>query len=472
MRAGHWLLTVIGVLGASLWSPVRADPADDYVRAFMVKSHAPGVALAVIRNGKVVKERTYGYANLEWHQPLTTRAPFWLDSLTKLITAVGVMQLVEQGKVSLDDPITNYLPDAPAAWRAVKVRHLLGFTSGIKDDYWQLYNGSPLVRYDDKDIYAYAIKQPLLFQPGDRYQYNNEGYYLLGLIISKATGQPYSKWITEHVLQPASMKTARVYKPAEIIPHMVSSYELDNGKVAHNRADILIDRGEAVASWGIYASIDDMIAFDRALQSEKLISRKSLDAMWSNGPLNSGYPSETGFGFETIHYPRGHRQAMKGGQAGTQYTMFPDDHVSVILLTNMEASGWYDSFHPADIATLYDRAILPMSALKPKPDPQPDRAVRLRRAMADIASGVTNSVLLTPAMNASLTPDVRAQMKQVLGGMSGFQYLGCDKASAADPYGALSYCYYRTKVSPGMLDLGFGFDAQGRVATGGGQLER
>ena len=471
MHARHRLLTCAAIVSVGFSSALRADPADHYVEAFMERSHAPGVALAVIRDGKVVKEGVYGYANLEWHQPLTTSAPFWLDSLTKLITAVGVMQLAEQGKLSLDDPINKYLAEGPAAWRRVTIRHLLGYTSGIKDDYWQRYNGSPLVHYNEKDIYAYAIQQPLLSQPGERYQYNNEAYYLLGLIITKASGEPYSKWITEHVLQAAGMKSARVYKPAEIIPQMVASYALDNGQVIHNLADILIDRGEAVASWGIYASLDDMIAFDRAFEDGKLLSRKSLDAMWSNGRLNNGYPSETGFGFEEIRYVRGHRQATKGGQAGTQYTTFPDDRVSVIVLTNMEASGWYDTVQPADIATLYDGAIQPISALRPQPDPQPARTSRLRQAMQDIASGATSSALLTPAMNASLTPDNRAQMRKVLGAMTGFQYLGCDKASAADPYGAVSYCYYRTKIPPGTLYLGFGLDPHGRVASGSGQIE-
>lgn len=472
MRTNRWPILVASLLPLGAPSILRADAADNYIHAFMARTHAPGVALAVLRDGKVVKEATYGYANLEWHQPLTTSAPFWLDSVTKLITAVGVMKLSDEGKLSLDDPVTKFLSDAPPSWSAVKIGNLLNFTSGIKDDYWQLYQGSALVNYDEKDIYAYATKQPLLFRPGDRYQYNNEAYYLLGLVIAKVTGQPYSKWITEHVLQPAGMKTASVYKASKIIPQMVSSYRLDNGEVVHNRADIMSDRGEAIASWGIYASIDDMIAFDRALQSGALISPKSLQKMSANAKLNSGYPASSGWGFDSVSYSRGHRQATKGGQAGAQYATFPEDHVSVILLTNMEASGWYDAYEPAQIASIYDPEIQPMSALQPQADPQPARAAKLRRAMADIASGANTSTLLTNGMIASLTPDARAQVKQLLASMSGFRFLGCDKASPADPYGAVSYCYYRTKIPPGRLDLVFGLDTQGRVATGRGQLER
>jgi CubicO group peptidase (beta-lactamase class C family) len=471
MRASHLRTAVATILALGLSAPAHADRADDFVRAFMAKTHAPGVALAVIRNGKIAKASTYGYANLEWHQPLTRNSPFWLDSLTKLFTAVGVMRLAEEGKLSLDDPITKYLADTPSDWRPVTVRHLLTHSSGIKDDYWQVYRGSPLLNYDEKDIYAYALKQPLQFKPGDQFSYDNEGYYLLGLIIAKAAGEPYTKWMTEHVLKPARMKTARMYDPAEIIPQMVSSYELNHGRVVHNRSDILSDRGEAIAGWGIYASLDDMIAFDSALRGGRLISKESLNKMWANARLNSGYPAQSGIGFEEVSYPRGHRKAHKGGQAGVDYSIFPDDSVSVILLTNMEASAWGNGNRGVAIASIFDPAIQPLSLLQPQADPDPTRTGRIRQALSDIASGVSPSPLITSSMNAGIDPDFRAQTKQLLAGMSGFQYLGCDRASTTDPYGAVSYCYYRTKIPPGTLDLQFGFSPEGKLASGNGQLE-
>ena len=216
---------------------VLADPTDDYIQQQMHSRHIPGVAVAVIRNGQVVKVGTYGLANIEWKQPVTRSAPFWLDSLTKLFTAIGVMQLVERGQLRLDDSITRYLTDAPPEWKAVTVRHLLAHQSGIKDDYWEQYKGSPLVHYDDKDIYSYALRQPLQFTPGDRSEYDNAGYYLLGVIISRVTHTPYTKWITKNVLEPAGMKTATMYDPWAIIPQMVSSYTLKKGRVAHNREE-------------------------------------------------------------------------------------------------------------------------------------------------------------------------------------------------------------------------------------------
>lgn len=467
------LQTAMGAFAFCLFSSslLRADPADGWVRGFMTRTQAPGVALAVIDHGKVAKAATYGYANLEWRQPVTRDTLFWLDSLTKLFTAVGILQLAEQGKLSLDDPIAKYLADAPAAWRGVTIRHLLAHTSGIKDDYWQSYRGSMLVDYNEKDIYAYALSQPMVSKPGEKYAYNNEGYYLLGLIVAKVTGEPYTRWITEHVLKPAGMKTARMYDPWAVVPHMVSSYAVKDGHVVHNRDDIMSDRGEAIAGWGLYASLDDLIAFDAALKSGKLLSKSSLDAMWSNVRLNNGYPAQSGLGFDHVLYERGQRYAYKDGQAGVRYTVFPDDGVSLILLTNLKEAPWNPFYSAPRVANLVVPRIRPLYALVPQTDPDPARAAHLRKAMNDIANGSSPSPLLTPQMNAILTPEYRAEMKPLLASMSGFEFLACEKASPHDAYGAVQYCYYRTGIPSGPLDIGFGIAGDGKLAAGMAQPE-
>lgn len=465
------LAPIAGLLLCMVTAAAMCDPADDWARAFMAKTQAPGVALAVIRDGKVVKAATYGYANLEWRQPVTRDTLFWQDSVTKLFTAVGILQLADTGKLALDEAIAKYLTDAPAAWRGVTIRQLLAHTSGIKDDYWQTYRGSMLVDYDEKDIHAYAFSQPMISKPGEKYAYSSEGYYLLGVIIAKATGEPYTKWMTEHVLRPAGMKTARMFNAWEVVPHMVSSYALKDGHVVHNRDDIMSDRGEAIASWGLYASLDDMIAFDAALKGGRLISPKSLDTLWSNAKLNSGYPSPGSLGFTDVTYPLGHREAYKDGQAGVVYDVFPDDGVSVILLTNLKNAQWHPVYSATNVATLFDPAIRPLSSLTPHPDPNPARTARLRHSMMDVANGVSLSPLLTAGMSGAMTPQIRANIKRLLGSMSGFQFLACENASPSDPYGAVQYCYYRTRIPSGPLDLGFGLAPDGKLAAGSGQPE-
>ena len=462
---------IVALLLCVCAAAAAGDPADDYVRGFMARSHAPGVALAVIRNGNVVKAATYGLANLEWQQPVTRSTLFWMDSLTKLFTAIGILELAEQHKLALDDPLSKYLDGTLPAWKGVTLRHLLSYTSGIKDDYWETYRHSALVDYNDQDIYAYATKQPLEFHPGARFFYNNEGYYLLGVVIAKATGAPYTRWITEHVLRPAGMTTARMYNAWNVVPHVVSSYTWKDGQVSHNRADILSDRGEAIASWGLYASLDDMIAFDAALRSGKLISPADRSLMWSNGELGDGALSPSGLAFNSVSYVRGHRAASKGGQAGVDYTVFPDDGLSVVLLTNMEQSGWGNWYNAPEIARFYDRRIQPISALTPQPDPDPTRTQRLLQSMKDVANGVSPSPLLAPALNAGVSQDIRDSTKQLLAMMKDLRFLACEPASPKDPSGAVQYCYYRASLGGPTLDLGFGLDRDGRLASPQGQME-
>jgi len=448
-----------------------ADPADDYVRGFMARSHAPGMALAVIKDGKVLKASTYGLANIEWQQPVASSTIFWMDSVTKLFTAVGILQLAEQHRLSLDDPLSKYLEGTPSAWKNVTLRHLLSYTSGIKDDYWETYRHSALVDYDEKDIYAWATKQPLVSAPGSQFSYNNESYYLLGLVIAKVTGVPYTRWIGEHVLGPAGMKTARMYNPWAIVPHNASSYAVKDGQVVRNRADIASDRGEAIASWGLYASLDDMIAFDAALRGGRLISPNALALMWTNGRLSNGALSPSGLAFNGVSYVRGHRAAEKGGQAGTEYTIWPDDGLSVILLTNMESSEWGNWYNGREIARLYDPRIQPVSALTPHPDTDPVRTNRIVQAWRDVANGVARSPLLTPALDAGITPEIREQNREHLPAIEHMQFLACEPASPADPSGAVQYCYYRAGGGGFTVDLGFGLDRDVRLANPQGQLE-
>ena len=450
-----------------------ADAADDYIRSFMARSHAPGVSLAVVKDGKVVKAASYGYANLEWQVAATPTTLFWLDSLTKLFTAVGVLELAEQHKLTLDDPLSKFLPDTPPAWKEVTLRHLLSYTSGIKDDYWQKYQGSYLVDYDDKDIYAYAAKQPLVAAPGSQYAYNNESYYLLGVVIAHVTGVPYTRWITEHVLKPAGMKTAVMYNPWSVVPQMASSYTMKDGQLVHNRADIASDRGEAISSWGLYASLDDMIAFDLALHSGKLIAPADVALLLQNVRLSTGAVSASGLAFDQVMFVRGRRLAYKSGAAGVKYTTWPDDGITVILLTNMDChdSGWIAWYQPGDIARLFDPRIQSMSTLSLHRDPDPARTQRILQASRDVANGVSPSPFLNPAFDAGITPEIRAGAKAHLPAVEHMRFLACDPVSSADPSRAVRYCHYRVAAGDGAVDLSFGLDRADRLTAVQAQME-
>ncbi len=195
MRAPAALLTlfVAGSLVASTLAAgqVRSPDAlgsriDAFVTGEMERQHVPGVAVAVIRQGEVLKARGYGFANLEHRVPVSPGTIFQSGSLGKQFTAAAVMLQVEDGKLSLADPITKFFPEAPESWRHITVRHLLTHTSGIPD-----YTEGAIdlqKDYTESDLAKIAFALPLEFPPGSRWNYSNTGYVLLGIIVHKVSG--------------------------------------------------------------------------------------------------------------------------------------------------------------------------------------------------------------------------------------------------------------------------------------------
>lgn len=200
----------------------RADATDDYVRSQMQKKRIPGLSLAVIRNGRVVKEAAYGKASLELNVPVTPDTSFPLASMTKIFTATAIMQLVEEGKISLDEPVSQILSELPTPWSAITIRHCLSHTSGLPDVLTDDVNATT-VSGDRDTALAEVAKQPLK-PAGAASVYNQTGYVLLGMIIEKVSGMSYETFVQSRVLNPAGMKTARFGDAWAIIPGQADLY--------------------------------------------------------------------------------------------------------------------------------------------------------------------------------------------------------------------------------------------------------
>jgi CubicO group peptidase (beta-lactamase class C family) len=154
-------------------SPDRADSIDAYVRTTMTARHVPGAAVAIVSGGQVVFQRAYGSANLETETPVTLSSVFELASVTKQFTAAAVMLLVQDGKLQLDAPITNYLRDTPPAWSGITVRELLTHTAGLPIDAIVGHDGSPLLNIRTRQVFDFLSRQPLIAAPGTRFSYSD-----------------------------------------------------------------------------------------------------------------------------------------------------------------------------------------------------------------------------------------------------------------------------------------------------------
>lgn len=279
------------LVAAEVPTAAGADPVDDYIAAKMVEKSIPGLALAVIRDGRVIKEKVYGYASLELKVPVTPDTSFQFASTTKIFTAVAIMQMVEQGKFTLDDPIGGIVAGLPATWSKVTVRHCLAHTTGLPYATGDDLNINAIA--GDRDTLIAKLADKPVVEPGTRIDYNTTDFVLLAMVIEKVSGLAYTDYIKRFLLDPNGLKTAQFGDSWSIIPHEAELYT--NLEITPDHSELLMRDGKPVplktgilryghkvwpdymqSAAGLNGSIRDLIAWEMALDSGKLIKAESL----------------------------------------------------------------------------------------------------------------------------------------------------------------------------------------------------
>jgi CubicO group peptidase (beta-lactamase class C family) len=332
MKRAPYILPLVLLLSLTCFAQNGvANKVDEYIRAEMVAQQIPGVSLAVIRNGEIVIARGYGLANIEHQVPVKPETIFQSGSMGKQFTATAVMMLVEEGKLSLDDKITKYFPDGPAAWHNITVRHLLTHTSGMTD-YPEDFD---LRRdYTEDDLVQRIKAIPLAFQPGEKWSYSNLAYVMLGVLIHKVSGKFYGDFLQERVFQPLGMSTARVISESDIVPNRAAGYRLVNGQLKNQ--NWVSPSLNTTADGALYLTVYDAAKWDAALYGEKLLKRSSLEAMWTAVKLNDGKTHPYGFGW-ALGQVRGRRLVEHGGAwqgFKSQISRYLDDKLTVVVFAN------------------------------------------------------------------------------------------------------------------------------------------
>jgi D-alanyl-D-alanine carboxypeptidase len=328
-------------------SPAQANKVDEYIEAQMRKQHIPGLSLAVVQAGKVIKTKGYGLANMELNVPATPNTVYQLQSITKSFVACGIMLLVEDGKLGLDDKITNYLSGLPQAWGGVTMRHLLTHTSGIPNFVSDQGSGAAIVAFAQKassseEIIGWAAARPMKFAPGEGRRYSSTGYHLLGMIIEKVTGKPWGRFLHERIFAPLGMTSTRVFSHFDIIPNRASGYN-HFGDVPVNGLWMTPAIMESPAG-GLLSTVQDMARWEIALEAGTILKPSTLAQMELPVKLNNGSivqgddGTRYGLGWDLQTY-QGHRIVGHGGDHVTGFTAnfsrFIDDKLAVIVLTNL-----------------------------------------------------------------------------------------------------------------------------------------
>lgn len=303
---------------------------DEFVAKQMRDIKIPGLALAVLENGKVVKIGVYGQANVETDTPVKPESVFMIASLSKQFIATAILLLQKDGKLELDDKVSKYLDGFPDSWKEITFRQLLTHTSGIMRDPpdYHPYKQQPVTEVIEA---MYAL--PLNAKPGEKWLYSNAGYYVLAEAITKISGKSWDKFIAECIFAPAGMTATRLTSAADIIPNRVSGY--------HQTTDGRINAENWIAvrpSGAFLSTIQDLAKWDAFLDKGNLLSEPDRRLMWTQTVLSNNSPVNYGLGWYVDSYLGRVRQNHDGQYPGfrSDYERFPDDKLSVIILANLD----------------------------------------------------------------------------------------------------------------------------------------
>lgn len=307
-----------------------ASEMDEYVKAKAERSHFSGAVL-VARGGQVILSRGYGMASVEHEVPNTPQTKFRIGSLTKQFTAMSVMMLQERGRLSVEDSICKYLPQCPEKFQPITIRHLLTHTSGIPNFSYspnrvEQVSTSPLARHMEQ-----LGNAPLEFKPGERFSYSNSGYVLLGHIIEKASGVPYEQFLRENIFEPLQMKNTGYEERNSIVKHRASGYSLRGDAL---RPAPFVDMSMPYSAGGLYSTVEDMYLWDQSLYTEKLVSRQSLDAVFT--PFKGNY----GYGWDVVEqFGRRCTSHMGWIEGYASYILrLPGERLTVVVMSNVDAA--------------------------------------------------------------------------------------------------------------------------------------
>jgi D-alanyl-D-alanine carboxypeptidase len=312
-----------------------AGKIDSIVESEMKTGSIPGLSLAVEKDGKIVTLKGYGYSDLENDVPAAPETVYQIASISKQFTAAALLQLVERGRVHLDDDLNRYFPDYITHGRHVTIHNLLTHTHGFRE-----YNrpetvkdfGGPLTH---DGFLALMKDQPFEFPVGERFQYRNTGYYLAAMIIEQISGKSYGDYLRESIFKPLEMTSTCDCGNKPLIKHRAQGYALE-GTTLVNKA--LLDMTWPFGVGSLCSNVSDLLKWEHALYEGKVISGELYSRMIQPATLNDGSKTKYGYGLEILDVA-GHRIFSHGGSTlgYTSYmAYYPDDRLTIIILTNVQ----------------------------------------------------------------------------------------------------------------------------------------
>lgn len=316
----------------------RTQDIDAYIKGQMQSQHIPGLSVAVIKDGTLIKAEGYGLANIEHGIPVRSDTVFKIGSVSKQLIATGIILLVQDGKIAVDDKVSRHLEGTPETWQGITIRHLLTHTSGLVRE---APGFDPYKVQPEMDVIQTAYQLPLQFQPGEKYQYCNLGYFMLAEIIHRVSGKSWGDFLNERVFAPLGMNATRVTTVPEVVEKRAHGYEWREGKFRN------MPNWPAIRPSGAFLSTAlDLAKWEAALLTDRILKEATKKEMWTPVTLNDGKKYPYGFGWQLDDFPPGptpsgipmirHGGSLSGFRA--YYCRWPKHRITVIVLTNLEGA--------------------------------------------------------------------------------------------------------------------------------------
>ena len=380
------------------------------------------------------------------------------------------MMLVEEGRVSLDDSITKYFPSAPASWKPIRVKNLLSHTSGLAE-YESTDRTGPkgpfYLRLDftENQLVTKIEAMPIENVPGAKWNYRNTNYVLLGILIHRVTGMFYADYLAKRIFKPLNMTSTRLISDTDIIPNRAAGYQWED---ALKNQDWVSPTFNSTADGALYFNVLDLAQWDAALYTTRLLKQPSLNNIWTIYKLNDGKPNPANYGFAwEINKQNGHRVLEHGGawQGFTcDISRYPNDSLTVVVLTNLDAGNARPDYMAHVIAGLADTPLLPRK-LTVIADRQPRIAASLASLLDRMVAGANIRPFVSPTFAQMITPDVTASIQRLVSPLWPGGTLTLVKRLPSPENASLHTSQFRVAKGTRSMLITYGLNVQGKADT-------
>ena len=312
---------------------------------------APGASVLVFQNDQIVFSKGYGVSNITTQEKITPTTNFRLASVTKQFTAMSILLLEKQKKLSLEDPITKYFPAFPTYGKKIKIKHLLTHSSGLVD-YEDLMLPTQITQLHDTNCLQLLFRtDSLYFQAGAQYKYSNTGYAILALIVEKVSGQDFANFLQSQIFKPLGMKTTLAFEEGKsTVANRAYGNSFENGRWIQTDQSLT---SAVLGDGGIYTNTEEITKWIKALWSYKLLSEEKQNRAWSRTTLDNGKVIDYGYGWHVEDFQNITHPFHDGSSIGFRNSLglFPEQKLMIVILTNRNEHDPIEEVHK--IASLY-----------------------------------------------------------------------------------------------------------------------